>query len=38
MIRFVICFHVAVFKSKPRLVAENLCLRQEIVVLKRRYP
>ncbi len=26
----------AIFKSRARLVAENLCLRQQLVVLKRR--
>jgi len=28
----------AIFKSKARLPAENLCLRQQLVVLKRRQP
>ena len=26
----------AIFKSRARLVAENLCLRQQLIVLKRR--
>ena len=36
MIRYLVCFLAAAFKSKSRLVAENLCLRQQLVVLKRR--
>ena len=36
MIRSLASFLAAVFKSKSRLVAENLCLRQQLVVLKRR--
>ena len=36
MIRFLACALAAVFKSKSRLVAENLCLRQQLIVLKRR--
>ena len=36
MMRYIPCFLAAVFKSKLRLVAENLCLRQQLVVLKRR--
>ena len=36
MIRYLVCCLAAVFKSKSRLVAENLCLRQQLVVLKRR--
>ena len=36
MIRYLACFLAAAVKSKSRLVAENLCLRQQLVVLKRR--
>ena len=36
MIRCLACCLTAVVKSKSRLVAENLCLRQQLVVLKRR--
>ena len=35
MIRYLACFLAAAVKSKSRLVAENLCLRQQLVVLKR---
>ena len=36
MIRYLVCCLAAVLKSKSRLVAENLCLRHQFVVLKRR--
>ncbi len=36
MIRCLVYTFTAVFKSKARLVAENLCLRQQLIVLKRR--
>ena len=36
MIRYLACALAAIFKSKSRLVAENLCLRQQLIVLKRR--
>jgi len=36
MIRYLAYAFTAIFKSKSRLVAENLCLRQQLVVLKRR--
>ncbi len=36
MIRCLACAFKAIFKSRVRLVAENLCLRQQLVVLKRR--
>lgn len=36
MIRNLVCALAAVFKSRSRLVAENLCLRQQLIVLKRR--
>ena len=36
MIRYLGCFLAAAAKSKSRLAAENLCLRQQLVVLKRR--
>ncbi len=36
MIRCLAYAFTAVFKSRARLVAENLCLRQQLVVLKRR--
>jgi len=36
MIRCLAYAFTAVFKSKARLVAENLCLRQQLIVLKRR--
>ncbi len=36
MIRCLAYVFNAIFKSRARLVAENLCLRQQLVVLKRR--
>ena len=36
MIRYLACFLAAAAKSKSRLAAENLCLRQQLLVLKRR--
>jgi len=36
MIRRLVYVFTASFKSKARLAAENLCLRQQLVVLKRR--
>ncbi len=36
MIRCLAYAFTAVFKSRARLVAENLCLRQQLIVLKRR--
>jgi len=36
MIRYLAYAISAIFKSKSRLVAENLCLQQQLVVLKRR--
>ena len=36
MIRCLAYAFTAVFKSKARLAAENLCLRQQLIVLKRR--
>ena len=36
MIRYLAYALAAIFKSKSRLVAENLCLRQQLIVLKRR--
>lgn len=36
MIRYLAYALAAIFKSKSQLVAENLCLRQQLVVLKRR--
>ncbi len=36
MIRWLACAFKAIFKSRARLVAENLCLRQQLIVLKRR--
>ena len=36
MIRYFAILVAAIFKSKSRLVAENLCLRRQLVVLKRR--
>ena len=36
MIGSLACVLAAAVKSKSRLVAENLCLRQQLVVLKRR--
>lgn len=38
MIRCLAYALAAIFKSKSRLVAENLCLRQQLVVLNRRQP
>ena len=36
MIRYLAYALAAIFKSKSRLVAENLCLRQQLIVLRRR--
>ena len=36
MIRCLAYAFTAIFKSRTRLVAENLCLRQQLIVLKRR--
>lgn len=36
MIRCLAYAFSAIFKSRARLVADNLCLRQQLVVLKRR--
>lgn len=36
MIRYLAYALAAIFKSKSQLVAENLCLRKQLVVLKRR--
>ncbi len=36
MIRCLAYASTAIFKSRARLVAENLCLRQQLIVLKRR--
>ncbi len=36
MVRYLVCCLSAAVKSKSLLVAENLCLRQQLVVLKRR--
>ena len=36
MIRCLVYAFTAVFKSKARLVAENLCRRQQLILLKRR--
>ena len=36
MIRCLAYAFTAIFKSRARLVAENLCLRQQLIVLKRR--
>jgi len=36
MIRCLAYAFIAIFKSKARLAAENLCLRQQLVVFKRR--
>ncbi len=36
MIRSLAYAFIAIFKSRARLVAENLCLRQQLIVLKRR--
>ena len=36
MIRYLAYTFQAIFKSRARLVAENLCLRQQLIVLKRR--
>ncbi len=38
MIQWLIGAMTACFKSKAQLMAENLCLRQQLVVLKRRQP
>jgi len=36
MIRYLVYALAALFRSKSQLVVENLCLRQQLVVLKRR--
>ena len=36
MFRWLVEAVLAVFKSRAQLIAENLCLRQQLVVLKRR--
>ena len=36
MIRCLAYASTAIFKSRARLVAENLCLRQQLIILKRR--
>jgi hypothetical protein len=36
MIRCLAYAFTAIFKSRAKLVAENLCLRQQLIVLKRR--
>ena len=36
MIRCLAYAFIAIFKSKARLAAENLCLRQQLIVFKRR--
>ena len=36
MIRCLVYAFTAIFKSRTSLVAENLCLRQQLIVLKRR--
>jgi hypothetical protein len=36
MLRCLACVFTAIFKSRARLIAENLCLRQQLIVLKRR--
>ncbi len=36
MIRCLAYAFTAIFKSSARMIAENLCLRQQLIVLKRR--
>jgi hypothetical protein len=36
--RFLVLAIAAVFKPRALLIAENLCLRQQLLVLQRRHP
>ncbi len=38
MVQWLVFTITACFKSRAQLVAENLCLRQQLVILKRRQP
>ena len=38
MVRFLVWVIAAAFRPRVRLIAENLCLRQQLLVLQRRHP
>ena len=38
VVRFLVSAIAAAFEPRVRLIAENLCLRQQLLVLQRRYP
>jgi hypothetical protein len=38
VLRLLVLAIAAIFRSKALLIAENLCLRQQLVVLPRRHP
>ena len=38
MLRLLVLAIAAIFRPKALLIAENLCLRQQLVVLQRRHP
>ena len=38
MVRFLVWAIAAAFRPRMRLIAENLCLRQQLLVLQRRHP
>jgi hypothetical protein len=38
LVRFLVWAIAAAFRPRMRLIAENLCLRQQLLVLQRRHP
>jgi hypothetical protein len=38
VLRLLVLFIAAIFRPKALLIAENLCLRQQLVALQRRHP
>jgi hypothetical protein len=38
VVRFLVWAIAAAFRPRVRLIAENLCLRQQLLVLQRRHP
>ena len=38
MLRLLVLAIVAIFRPKALLIAQNLCLRQQLIVLQRRHP
>ena len=38
MFRFLVLAFAAIFRPRALLIAENLCLRQQLLVLQRRHP